>query len=134
VNRRLTAFFVSCTLMVGAVTVAQAATPTKTPTQGDDLLYGTGGKDRINGLAGNDTIITGAGNDVITGGPGVDTISAGAGNDTIIAVDRTRDRISCGPGRDTVYIDARPRKGNRPAVLDSLGGCEIIKRNVLPRR
>lgn len=133
-NRRLTAFFVSCTLLVGAVTVAEAAAPSKVATAGNDLLYGGKGRDVVNGLAGNDTIITGAGNDSITGGPGSDTISAGPGNDVINAVDLTPDRISCGAGRDTVYIDVRPRSGRRAAVKDTISGCEIVRRNVLPRR
>jgi hypothetical protein len=57
--------------------------------QFDNFLYGDGG------------------NDDITGGAGADILQGGAGNDTIHAQDGIVDTaISCGPGTDTVFVDA----------------------------
>jgi Ca2+-binding RTX toxin-like protein len=52
---------------------------------------------------------------VIVGGPGSDLISGGNGNDTIRAKDRRRDRVKCGAGRDTAYVDR----------IDKVAGCEV---------
>ncbi len=52
--------------------------------------------------------ITGTnGNNVLRGTARADVICGRGGNDTIIAANGRRDRINCGPGRDTVYADAR---------------------------
>jgi hypothetical protein len=49
---------------------------------------------------------------------GGDVVTAGAGNDTIRVQDHHTDRVSCGPGRDTVWADR----------TDKLSGCEIVHR------
>jgi Tol biopolymer transport system component len=69
-----------------------------------------------------------AGSCAITGTPGADRIqgtnaagdvvSAGAGNDAIRIQDHHTDRVSCGPGRDTVWADR----------TDRLTDCEIVHR------
>jgi Ca2+-binding RTX toxin-like protein len=45
-------------------------------------------------------------------------LDGGAGNDRISARDGERDRVRCGPGRDTAIVD----RGDR------VKGCEVVKR------
>jgi NitT/TauT family transport system substrate-binding protein len=94
-------------------------------TSADDLLNGWDKADAFNGGAGNDTILGFEGNDTLTGGPGNDVIdgglggdriSGGPGNDVISAIDRQRDTIDCGAGKDRVYADTK----------DKLVGCETV--------
>jgi hypothetical protein len=88
-------------------------------TAGPDRLTGGAGNDRFNGGAGNDTLIGGAGNDTLVGGPGKDKLNGGAGADRLDARDRAKgDRVTCGPGRDTVQAD----RGDRVAR-----DCERIR-------
>jgi Ca2+-binding RTX toxin-like protein len=79
-----------------------------------DQIYGLGGKDTITGRAGNDdcyggngpdTIRCGLGNDRIDGGFGLDDLFGGPGDDRISAADGQMDRVSCGQGTDTAYVD-----------------------------
>jgi hypothetical protein len=83
---------------------------------GNDVLSGGGGNDRLAGGVGNDSLLGGTGedgldggtgNDRLVGGAGNDVLRGGAGNDVLSAVDerRSRDSISCGPGRDTVVAN-----------------------------
>jgi polar amino acid transport system substrate-binding protein len=75
-----------------------------------DVICGRRGNDRIRGLRGNDTLDGGAGNDTIVGGAGKDIMVGSAGNDAFFAADKTRDRISGGPGRrDRATVDAIDR-------------------------
>ena len=85
-----------------------------------DLLLGGAGKDRLYGHAGNDRLRGEGGNDVLYGGPGTDILEGGAGNDVIHSRgDRTKDRVTCGRGRDTVYADR----------LDQVArDCEVVRR------
>lgn len=71
---------------------ASANLANNTPTDGDDVLYGTpdgdtldagNGHDIALGLAGGDTIFGGDGNDVIHGGDGADMLDGNAGSDVI---------------------------------------------------
>jgi hypothetical protein len=71
----------------------------------------------ITGSALANTITTDTGADTVTGGAGSDTISTLAGDDTVHARDGYPDRISCGPGTDTVTADA----------LDAFSGCENVQ-------
>lgn len=75
--------------------------PSNKPTNGDDVLIGSGAFDTIHGLAGNDQISGGAkddrlygddgndrlngddGNDFLFGGTGNDTLAGGTGNDDL---------------------------------------------------
>jgi Ca2+-binding RTX toxin-like protein len=79
-----------------------------------DRIYGLGAADTIMGLGGNDDCYGGsgadeiryaAGNDRIDGGFGVNQLFGGTGNDRIIATDGRVDRVNCGTGDDTAYID-----------------------------
>jgi Ca2+-binding RTX toxin-like protein len=87
--------------------------------QGNDKIYGDEGNDRITGDRGNDLVDGGAGDDTIFGNIGSDTVLGGPGNDRINMVDKTFDRISCGPGNDVVFADARDKIGK---------DCEDIRR------
>ena len=60
----------------------------------------------------------GPGNDRIDPGTDRDHVSAGAGKDRIVSVDRRRDVIDCGPGRDEAIVDA----------VDRTRRCEIVVR------
>jgi Ca2+-binding RTX toxin-like protein len=81
---------------------------------GNDTITGSGKRDLLYGGTGNDHIAGGGGHDQIIGGPGRDLLSGGRWRDHINARDSTRDRVSCGPGRDFVRAD----RGDR------LRGCE----------
>lgn len=72
-----------------------------TPTDGNDILYGTAGNDTISGLGGDDKIYGGDGNDTIDGGPGDDYLDAGAGNDRIYTSDGA-DTVFGGSGDDEI--------------------------------
>lgn len=104
-----------------------------------DTLSGDAGADRLTGGAfdvlsggdGNDVLTTGAelhgdnGNDQIKSTLGGAIVDGGYGNDTIDAADATGngDTITCGPGRDTVYVDAQ----------DSVAAdCEIVRSGPAP--
>lgn len=67
--------------------------PTDAPTDGSDLLNGTGDADRItagtgddtvNGLGGNDTLLGEVGDDLLDGGDGDDSLDGSDGSDTLI--------------------------------------------------
>ncbi|WP_309269906.1 calcium-binding protein [Azonexus sp.] len=82
-----------------------------TPTDGDDVIYGTpegdlidagAGNDIVLGLAGNDTIFGGEGNDILDGGDGDDILDGGAGNDTIYG-GYGADTLIGGTGNDELY-------------------------------
>lgn len=88
---------------------------------GDDVLTGGRSFDNLQGGSGNDRVLAGSGQDQIDGGPGRDLLSGGGGSDRIDARDSKRDRVRCGPGRDSVSADER----------DRLRGCELVSR---PRR
>ena len=88
---------------------------------GNDKVYGSGGRDVLYGFGGSDLLVGGGGVDYIMAGefrtatsrpgvttsknPGVDTVSAGAGGDHIETVDRRKDVIDCGGGKDAVWFD-----------------------------
>jgi hypothetical protein len=72
-----------------------------------DTLRGLGGGDTILGLAGDDLLDGGIGNDTLVGGKGRDLLYGRAGNDVLSVRDGTRDRVSCGKGRDRVIADRR---------------------------
>lgn len=95
---------------------------------GNDRLNGGTGADKLEGGPGNDTLDGGAGDDAVNGGPGKDTLKAGggkntlnggAGNDKLNAVNRKREKVLCGRGKeDTATVDKR----------DRVKGCEKVKR------
>lgn len=82
-----------------------------TPTDGDDVLYGTpagdfldagAGNDTALGLAGDDTIYGGEGGDLILGGEGDDVLDGGIGNDVVYG-GWGNDQLTGGTGRDELY-------------------------------
>jgi hypothetical protein len=100
---------------------------------GDDCVYGKGandtvgggtGNDRLEGAYGNDRLHGDEGDDRLLGGPGEDRLEGGSGKDAIDAVDRKRDVVRCGSGRDRVRVDA----------IDSVAGCERVTRVPAKRR
>ncbi|MFL5912444.1 MAG: hypothetical protein ACJ768_17995 [Gaiellaceae bacterium] len=77
-------------------------------------FLGGDGNDSLNdqsNVTGADVLDGGPGDDRLTGGDGPDTLIGGEGNDSIDASQAdgsaTRDRLSCGPGNDVVYANAR---------------------------
>jgi RTX calcium-binding nonapeptide repeat (4 copies) len=88
---------------------------------GQDTLWGGSGGDGLFGDSGSDTIIGGPGGDEVwdnnfdPGGGGQDIISTGPGNDSIRSLDRHRDTIYCGPGKDWVIEEDK---------IDVLKDCE----------
>ncbi|MDE2271806.1 MAG: putative Ig domain-containing protein [Xanthomonadaceae bacterium] len=90
---------------------APANLANNTPTNGDDVLYGTPNGDTLNGgagndialgLAGNDAILGGEGNDLIHGGDGADVLEGNAGNDVIYG-GWDADQLTGGAGTDALY-------------------------------
>jgi Ca2+-binding RTX toxin-like protein len=105
---------------------------------GNDILVGGDGSDRIGGGPGDDVVHGYAGNDSLVGGPGRDELRGGPGNDRIVSKDGVPDRVSCGPGNDTVQRDAadivaadcetvRPKTVEPP--LEPKPGTTIVARN-----
>jgi Ca2+-binding RTX toxin-like protein len=72
---------------------------------GNDVMFGDAGRDVMAGGPGNDQLLGGAGSDRLSGGGGNDVLAGGVGNDSINSRDGQADRVSCGPGRDTVTRD-----------------------------
>jgi Ca2+-binding RTX toxin-like protein len=85
---------------------------------GNDQLRGDSGADRVAGGSGRDRLLGGSGSDRLAGGGGLDIQVAGSGNDYVDAVDRRREVIDCGSGRDRVRVDRR----------DRVKHCERVKR------
>ncbi|HWC28079.1 MAG TPA: calcium-binding protein [Solirubrobacteraceae bacterium] len=87
---------------------------------GDDILGGGEDGDRLDGGSGDDELDGGEGSDMLIGGPGPDAIAGGGGDDTIRAADDSADTVGCGPGSDTVYVEAdAPQR-------DRLTDCELV--------
>ena len=87
-------------------------------TGADNLTSGAGG-DEITGGEGNDSVAGGAGDDVISGDQGADSLDGGDGADRIVSRDGEADKVTCGPGVDTVDADG----------VDAVAGdCENLTR------
>ena len=65
----------------------------ETPTNGADIIWGTGGADIIDARGGNDYVCSLGGNDQVDAGSGSDRIYAGGGNDVVFG----------GSGNDYLY-------------------------------
>jgi Ca2+-binding RTX toxin-like protein len=77
----------------------------------DDNLWGGAGEDNISGSLGVDRLNGGADADVLDAADPYDTdpldvLSGGDGPDSVKAQDGMKDKIDCGPGTDTAYVDA----------------------------
>lgn len=81
--------------------------------EGDNILtdvedvYGTDSADTLVGSARENTLDGMPGNDQITGGPGQDGLYGGDGDDTIRSIDGSADRVECGAGNDSAFVDRR---------------------------
>jgi ABC-2 type transport system ATP-binding protein len=75
-----------------------------------DLIKGKRGNDRLKGLGGADCLLAGKGKDKLAGGEGDDVLRARGGG---------RDKLNCGPGRDTAYLTRKQ---------DKVSGCEVLRR------
>ena len=85
-----------------------------------DSLSGDVGYDRLDGGSGPDALQGGEGNDELVGGSDVDILDGGPGDDSIRAADAFADDVRCGPGNDTVYVEAdAPQR-------DVLSECELV--------
>lgn len=118
-----------------------------TPTEGDDVIHGTGADDVIDGLAGNDVILGaggadrlsggddndilegkggddllrgGSGNDVLDGGAGDDILIGNTGND-LLAGQVGDDQLLGGQGDDVLL------GGQGADTLDGGGGADVFK-------
>jgi Ca2+-binding RTX toxin-like protein len=94
--------------------------------KGDDEIHGLGAPDTIEGGDGNDVIYGGPGGDQIEDGKGEDVIYGGAGDDFFILAsghfeDGQRDKVYCGPGKDT-YGGKNTYGGGKLNYVDS--SCE----------
>ena len=87
---------------------------------GNDHLWGRVGNDKLDGGSGNDNLYGELGNDELVGGNGIDNLEGGHGDDVIRAADDSADRVDCGDGNDTVYVEA-----DAP-TRDLLTGCETV--------
>ncbi len=87
---------------------------------GGDHLYGRDGNDKLDGGAQDDELDGENGDDELIGGSGIDDFEGGPGNDSIRAADDSADRVNCGDGDDTVYVEA-----DAP-TRDALIGCEHV--------
>ncbi|WP_420861217.1 calcium-binding protein [Algirhabdus cladophorae] len=92
-----------------------------TPTEGDDVLEGTGAADEIDGLGGNDQINGGSGADELRGGNGNDTILGDNGADTIFG-GFGADDIRGGSGNDVVFAGSGADEVRGGAGNDDLRG------------
>ena len=74
---------------------------------GNDVLRGNGRSNRLSGGAGNDRLFGGRGNDVLMAGAGSDRIDARDGATATGRPAQTGfvDRVVCGDGQDTAFVD-----------------------------
>jgi hypothetical protein len=79
---------------------------------GPNLIQGNKGKDKIKGGAAAERVNAGKGKDKIDPGGGEDVVLAGPGDDTIRSRDGERDRVDCGPGRDSLEPDNKDSAKN----------------------
>ncbi len=92
-----------------------------------DRLSGDSGNDRLSGGDGDDSLLGGKGNDRLSAGEGKNSLSGGSGNDRINAVNRRRDKVNCGSGRDVATTDR----------ADRVRGCDrrrVVRFGASPRR
>ena len=69
------------------------------------IVVGSSGDDTVTGTEVADQIYDDAGPDLRTG-PDTDIVTGARGSDVLLVLDGdTRDRVTCGPGNDTVYFD-----------------------------
>lgn len=97
-------------LKAGALKIRAAGGP------GDDILTATESAVVFNGGDGSDTLHGGPEEDWLIGGRGRDALLGRGGADRLSALDKTRDRVSCGSDKSNDRVRA-DRK-------DKISGCE----------
>jgi hypothetical protein len=114
---RLIGFMLLTALLATGVASGSKRTPPRCTikgTEGQDMIRGTSHRDVICGFGGADVIHAGSGADLIRAGRGDDVVYAGtgrdivigsSGSDTFFAVDRARDFLDGGTGRDRARFD-----------------------------
>ncbi|MBJ7471667.1 MAG: hypothetical protein JHD16_10215 [Solirubrobacteraceae bacterium] len=71
----------------------------------DSVQAGSAGATLLGGT-GNDIVTGGAGNDSLSGNEGSDTMDGKGGNDLIVSADGvTGEKVTCGSGTDTAFVD-----------------------------
>lgn len=93
---------------------------------GNDKLYGGDGRDTIRGGKGADRVVGGAGRDDVKGNDGTDSIYGLGGDDVLRARDAHQDKVYCGDGQDTAYVDRRDTFPTASASRPR-GTCESIR-------
>jgi Ca2+-binding RTX toxin-like protein len=87
---------------------------------GNDHHYGRIGNAKLDGGSGTDELVGEEGNDELVGGSGIDVFDGGPGDDVIRAADDSPDTGTCGPGNDTLYVEA-----DAP-TRDNITDCETV--------
>ncbi|MGD8524662.1 MAG: retention module-containing protein [Thioalkalispiraceae bacterium] len=135
----------------GGIGGADSTPGDNTPTEGDDVLHGTGGVDDIDGGAGNDVILGAGGDDrlaggddndilegkggddLLRGGEGNDVLDGGAGNDQLIG--NTGDDLLAGQIGDDQLLGGQGDDvligGKGADTLDGGGGADVFKYTTL---
>jgi Ca2+-binding RTX toxin-like protein len=118
-----------------------------TPTEGDDVIHGTGEDDQIDGLAGHDVILGAggddmldgsdgndilegkAGDDLLRGGDDNDVLDGGAGDDNLVG--NTGDDLLAGQIGDDLLLGGQGNDvllgGKGADTLDGGGGADVFK-------
>jgi Ca2+-binding RTX toxin-like protein len=99
------------------------------PTEGNDILSGTGSADQLDGLGGDDQLSGLGGNDTLNGGTGADTKDGGSGND-LFYVDNPLDLVFelPGDGSETIITSvsyALPDNVEQIVIADGVTGITI---------
>jgi Ca2+-binding RTX toxin-like protein len=89
------------------------------PTEGDDVILGTGGADVIDALGGDDTVCGLDGGDLIYGRDGNDTLYGDEGDDVLIG-NAGNDTINGGDDNDRVY------SGSSDDIINGDAGDDIL--------
>ncbi|MDP1805829.1 MAG: hypothetical protein Q8K72_11720, partial [Acidimicrobiales bacterium] len=95
---------VACTITGAGDIVGTEGNDVICGSAGPDRIAGLGGNDVIYGMGGNDQVSAGSGDDTVYGGDGGDELAGGAGNDRLFGNGGGVDRLSGGPGDDTLNI------------------------------
>jgi Ca2+-binding RTX toxin-like protein len=93
-----------------------------------DVVHGSPSDNLIRTFDGDDEVHGRGGDDDLGGGYGDDTIYGDEGGDTIDVADGDAgDSVDCGPGTDTVEVDATIPEGDAtPVPTDHVVNCETV--------
>jgi Ca2+-binding RTX toxin-like protein len=122
-----------CLVVLLCAGTALAALPLIEGTNSGEQINGTSNAEEIRGLEGSDEISDGLGADLVYGGSGGDNLIGtasdtsedrfygGSGEDIFQPRDvlAVKDKVSCGPGTDTVYADKADDVGDDCERVDA---------------